>query len=66
MTIHKEEFRCSEATAMKIKEDDRVTYAWAPFMLPDALGIPLIVNDDIAEGRLEFWRDDSLIKVSEV
>lgn len=62
--IHREEFRCTEATAIELKRRyppvsshwlSPIAAGWSPG------GIPVFVRDDVPVGKLQFWRDDEMI-----
>lgn len=63
--IDEEEFRCSEETATQmLNEHAKVE---RPLDQPSvafqaALGIPMKVSVDVPVGRLQFWRDDQMVR----
>lgn len=63
---YREEFRCTEETAIRIKEANRASpnlaETWASF----AVGIPVLVSEDVPMGKLQFWRGDTMVKEIDV
>jgi hypothetical protein len=56
------EVRCTEATAMKIKEKDteRRQAGSSPFQ--PALGVPLVTDEEVPEGHVEVRCNGVLVK----
>lgn len=54
-----QEFRCTEETAMRIKKS---SITMDPSPVSGALGIPVLVNEDVPEGVLQFWQDGKLVR----
>lgn len=60
--IHQEEFRCTQETAINIIKQTSTVSVWTPPPFPLALGVPMIVSEDVPVGKLQFWRDGEMIK----
>jgi hypothetical protein len=57
--IHKEEFRCTEETAIKAIQMHPVSPWPVPFGA--TFGIPVVVSEGVPEGKMQFWRDDEMM-----
>jgi hypothetical protein len=64
MTIHREEARCSEETALRMKDKGSSIPLYSTFGA--ALGIPLVVSTDVVDGKVQFWQDGKMIKEVDV
>lgn len=64
----REEFRCTEATAVELKRLYPPPVQYDPLVarLGLAFGIPVVVRDDAPAGKLQFWRDGELIQEVDV
>jgi hypothetical protein len=56
-----EEFRCTEETAITMMKED-TSSMMGPNTFGAALGVPLVVSTDVPEGKLQFWRNDEMIR----
>lgn len=60
-----QEFRCSQQTAMTLKESDRRSSLWTNPWLP-VLGLSVVVDEHVAVGKLQLWEDGKLVKERDI
>jgi hypothetical protein len=60
MSQENPEARCTEATALRMKEGEISPMYATTFQA--ALGIPLVISEEVPDGRVQFWMDGKMVR----
>jgi hypothetical protein len=61
----REELRCNQKTAMKLKETTFPTYHGAP-EFGSALGIPVVISTNVPDGKMQLWSEGEMVSEFDV